>query len=246
MMGLLWERRSCLRSSMLYIAAWRFCRICLSAERGWPPPPMQPPGHAMTSMKSYFASPALSAVTSFLALPRPLATAMRSCSPPPAGPSATYLCSGDSLHGVTVSVASLMPSRPRTSSNTTLPIGLPSTSSTTVRSAASITPPVVPNSCAPPLPVPSGSSNSDSSSVVRSMPASASIAAISTVVTTWSTSRPSAAAVLPSGRSASLCLRTHGISEHDSTRLGSTPASCAKKFLITAPIIIWGDLHVDR
>ena len=32
----------------LYSAPWRFCRISLSLERGWPPPPMQPPGQAMT------------------------------------------------------------------------------------------------------------------------------------------------------------------------------------------------------
>jgi hypothetical protein len=53
--------------------------------------------------------------------------------------------------------------RPRTS-NMMRPMGWPDTSSYTVRSAASMTPPVVPNSTPPPLPVPSGLSYSPSGS----------------------------------------------------------------------------------
>lgn len=56
-----------------------------------------------------------------------------------------------------------------------------------------------------------------SSKSTRLMPASASIDATSTVVITWSTSRPARPSpdVAPPGRSASPCLRTHGISEQD-------------------------------
>ena len=43
---------------------------------GWPPPPAQPPGQAMTSTKSTFTSPDRMASTRFRALARPLATAM--------------------------------------------------------------------------------------------------------------------------------------------------------------------------
>jgi hypothetical protein len=70
------------------------------------------------------------------------------------------------------SVASLMPSSPRTSSNLMRPMGSPVTTSTTVRSAASITPPVVPNSSPPPEPVPSGSSKWPSGSSAMLMPRS--------------------------------------------------------------------------
>lgn len=47
-MGFSWLRRMVERSSRLYIAAWRCARMPLSVLRGWPPPPMQPPGQAMT------------------------------------------------------------------------------------------------------------------------------------------------------------------------------------------------------
>ena len=53
----------------LYSAPCRFFRISLSLERGWPPPPMQPPGQAMTSMKWYSLPPSCTDLSSFLALP---------------------------------------------------------------------------------------------------------------------------------------------------------------------------------
>ena len=49
---------------------------------GWPPPPTQPPGHAIISTKSKAASPDSNASKSFDVFSKPLATAMRTVASP--------------------------------------------------------------------------------------------------------------------------------------------------------------------
>jgi hypothetical protein len=88
------------------------CRALLAAQHSKhqeAPPPLPHPHTLM----------------SFFALPRPLATAMRSEMPAPSGPS--NILKGDPGPGLIVSVDSRMPSSPRTSSNTMRPIGSPVT-----------------------------------------------------------------------------------------------------------------------
>ena len=60
-------------------------RVSASSCPSWmgcPPPPAQPPGHAMISTKSYSTRPALTASISARVLPRPLATATRTVPAP--------------------------------------------------------------------------------------------------------------------------------------------------------------------
>ena len=82
-----------------------------------------------------------------------------------------------------------MPSSPRTSAYSSRGISSPVSTSTTVRSAASITPPVTPNITPAPEDSPSISSNSSSGRCTKSSPAWRIMRASSRVVRFASTSR---------------------------------------------------------
>ena len=75
------------------------------------------------------------------------------------------MCRGPSGCGAMVTEASLVPSSPLTDAHSTRSMRSPVATSYTVRSAASITPPVVPNRAAAPEPTPRNSSNSSSAGV---------------------------------------------------------------------------------
>ena len=106
----------------------------------------------MTSTKSYAASPRLTASMSLRAFPSELTTATRT-SPAPG----------------MLNVASFHPSMPRTAVNASGSGFLPVTRKYAERSAASITPPVVPKTTAAPVAEPSGLSNSSSGRYLGSM-----------------------------------------------------------------------------
>ena len=146
MAGLLWDLRinDLLSSEYRAFALSALMSIqLLTSEscRGCPPPFTQPPGQAIISTKSNF-SPALIASISFLALPRPCATAALSSKLP------------------AFTLAILIPSRPLTVEYSKLSVDVPFKISTTVLSAASITPPVTPKMCPAPVASPNGLSNS--------------------------------------------------------------------------------------
>lgn len=118
------------------------------------------------------------------------------------------------------------------------------TSSMTVRSAASITPPVAPKMTPEPDAVPNGSSKSRSGRSGRWMPYSRIIRPSSRVVSEMSTSRWPESAI--SGRVVSNFLAVHGIRETDTTSAGSIPFRSAYQVLMSAPNICCGLLQLDR
>ena len=107
----------------------------------------------------------------------------------------------------TFTVAARTPSKPLSSSKSTLPRLSPVTFSYAVRTAASITPPVVPKITAAPVDSPNGLSNSASSKLSKSILACLISAASSLVESVISTSFSN------SGLSASYFLARHGIIE---------------------------------
>jgi len=99
--------------------------------------------------------------------------------------------------------------------------GVSVTISHTVRSAASMTPPVLAKMSAAPVEMPSGASIFSSGSARKSMPAWVIIAPSSRVVRTMSTSRTPLAVI--SGRAASNFFAVQGMTETTTMSSGLTP-----------------------
>ncbi len=113
-----------------------------------------------------------------------------------------------------------------------------------MRSAASVTPPLAPNSLPADVRSPNGVSGASGASVARSRPCARISSASSRVVRTASMSgRPSRAI---SGRPASNFLAVHGMMATLKMRAGSIFSRSAKKLLMTAPSICCGLLQVER
>jgi len=119
----------------------------------------------------------------------------------------------------------------------------PVTSSSTVRSAASMTPPVAPKMMPEPDAVPNGSSKSLGGMSGRYSPNCRVMTASSRAVSTWSTSANPESVI--SGRPASNFFAVQGMRATDTTSAGSTPARPAYQALMSAPNICCGLLHVD-
>ena len=139
--------------SALNMPSLRFAFCALQAG-GCPPPPMQPFGQAMTSMKWKNSSPRSTFSMSLSALPRPFATAMRSVVSP------------------AVTSNAFIPSSPRTPHSATDAISYSVHAPRTWRMTASVTPPVTPKITPAPVYGANGASGSVSGRLLKSMPAS--------------------------------------------------------------------------
>ena len=171
--------------------AWKRSFLRALDAGGCPPPPMQPFGQAITSMKSKYSSPLSTFSMSLSALPRPFATAIFK------------------LRSPALTWKALMPSRPRTPHSAIVLMVSGDASARTRRMTASVTPPVTPKMTPAPVQSPRGSSGSESGRFLKSMPAALMSLPSSSVVRTRSMRRfPSFSS---SGRWASNFFAVQGI-----------------------------------
>ena len=134
---------------------------------------------------------------------------------------------------------------PRTSWYSIFSKGAPKIVSAAVLRAASITPPVAPKIAPAPVLTPIAGSNSSSGKFAKSMLHCFNKRPISRVVNTISTSWIPSPAASWSSRSISNFFAVQGIILTDTIFLGSIPFFSAYQVFNIAPVICWGDLHVD-